>query len=45
MVNRCTLKCQLVAKQQGMYTQYIFKNLDEPEDSFDRYIMITRLPN
>lgn len=45
MTNRYTVKCQLVAKQENMYTRYVFKNLDEPEDSFDRYIMITRLPN
>ena len=45
MINRFTVYCELVAKQDGQYVQYVFKNLDEPQDSWDRYIMVTRCPN
>ena len=45
MPNRYTVLVELVAKREGQYTNYVFKNLDEPENSWDRYIQVTRLPN
>ena len=45
MITRYTVYCQLVAKRESLYTEYVFKNLDEPEDSWDRYITVTRRPN
>lgn len=45
MANRRTILCKLVAKQEGQYVQYVFQNLEEAENSFDRYINITQCPN
>ena len=42
---RHTIKAQLVAFQPGLYTNYVFKNLDESENSMDRYITVTKCPN
>jgi len=42
---RYTILAELVAKRDGQYTDYVFKNLDEPDNSWDRYIKVTRLPN
>jgi hypothetical protein len=42
---RHTIKAQLVAIQQGLYTNYVFKNLDEAENSFIRYVTVTKCPN
>lgn len=36
-----TIRACLVAKQDGIYTTYVFKDLD----SENKYIMCTRLPN
>lgn len=38
--NFTIVKCQLLQKEKGEYTLYVFKNLDTNE-----YIMCTRLPN
>ena len=35
-----TIRGQLVAKKDGIYTNYVFKNLDNGE-----YVMCSRLPN
>ena len=40
-----TINGQLVAIQNGIYTNYVFKNLDETENSKLRYITVTRCPN
>ena len=40
-----TIRGQLVAIQDGIYTNYVFKNLDESENSELRYITVTRCPN
>lgn len=40
-----TIKAELVAVQEDLYTNYVFKNLDESEESEFRYITITRCPN
>ena len=40
-----TIKGQLVAIQNGIYTNYVFKNLDQIENSELRYITITKCPN
>lgn len=40
-----TIKAKLVAIQSGVYTNYVFKNLDELENSELRYITVTRCPN
>lgn len=45
MPNRYTIFAKLVAKQEGTYTRYVFQNLDEPDNSWDRYIAVTRCPN
>ena len=33
MPNRYTVLVELVAKREGQYTNYVFKNLDEPDNS------------
>lgn len=33
MPNRYTICAKLVAKREGTYTQYVFQNLDEPDNS------------
>ena len=40
-----TIKCQLVAIQEGQYTVYVFDNLNHTLSSIDKYIMCTKLPN
>lgn len=42
---KTTIKAQLVAVQEELYTNYVFKNLDELESSVFRYITVTRCPN
>ncbi len=39
-MNDIAIKATLVAKKSGLYTVYVFKNLDTQE-----YIMCTKLPN
>lgn len=40
-----TIRAKLVAVQEGPYTNYVFKNLDEQETSKYRYITATKCPN
>ena len=42
---RTTFKGEIVAIQPGQYTLYVFKNLDEPNNSLLRYFTVTKLPN
>ena len=42
---RTTFKGELVAYRKEMYSSYVFKNLDEPNNSLMRYITVTILPN
>lgn len=42
---RTTYFGEVVAKQDGQYSVYVIKNLDEPNNSLLRYITVTRLPN
>ena len=42
---RITIKGQLVAIQEELYTNYVFKNLDEQTDSLMRYVTLTKCPN
>jgi len=42
---RVTYLGEVVAIQPGQYTNYVFKNLDESDNSLLRYITVTRLPN
>lgn len=42
---RTTYYGEVVAIQPGQYTLYVFKNLDENENSLLRYITVTKLPN
>lgn len=42
---RTTFKGKVVAIQPGQYTLYVFKNLDEPENSLLRYFTVTKAPN
>ena len=40
-----TIRAKLVAVQEGVYTNYVFKNLEEAENSKFRYITATKCPN
>lgn len=40
-----TLHVELVTKQEGQYTLYVFGDLEQPNDSIDKYIMVCKLPN
>lgn len=40
-----TIRGKLVAVSDGVYTNYVFQNLMVPEDSFERYITVTKCPN
>lgn len=42
---RITILGQLVASQDGQYQQIVIRNLDEQENSYSRYIMMTICPN
>lgn len=42
---RVTIKGQLVAIHEELYTSYVFKNLDEADNSFMRYVTLTQCPN
>lgn len=42
---KTTFKVQLVAVSDEQYKSYVFKNLDELENSFLRYITAVRCPN
>lgn len=42
---RATYYGRVVAFQDGQYKQMVVQNLDEPENSWDRYIMLTICPN
>ena len=42
---RVTIRGQLVAIQEELYTNYVFKNLDEFDNSFMRYVTLTQCPN
>ena len=42
---RITIKGQLVAVHEELYTNYVFKNLDEADNSFMRYVTLTQCPN
>lgn len=40
-----TINAKLVAIQDGVYTNYVFKNLDSKDDLNNKYITVTRCPN
>ena len=40
-----TIRGKLVAIQNGIYTNYVFKSRDEIENSELRYITVTKCPN
>ena len=40
-----TLHVELITKQEGQYTLYVFGDLEQPNDSIDKYIMVCKLPN
>lgn len=42
---RTTFHVELVALSDQQYKLYVFKNLDEEENSMLRYITVTRCPN
>lgn len=42
---RITIRGKLVAIQEEMYTNYVFQNLDEPENCLMRYVTLTQCPN
>lgn len=42
---RATFYGEIVAIDPGLYTNYVLKNLDEPNNSLLRYVTATRLPN
>ena len=45
IIVRTTFKVELVAISDEQYKSYVFKNLDENNDSFMRYITTVRCPN
>lgn len=42
---RTTFLGEIVAVQPGQYKMYVFKNLDEKDNSLLRYFTVTQLPN
>lgn len=40
-----TIRGELVALQEGIYINYVFKNLDVKENDELRYLTLTRCPN
>ena len=42
---RITIRGKLVAVQEELYTNYVFKNLDEADNSIMRYVTLTQCPN
>jgi len=42
---KITVRAKLVAVQEGIYTNYVFQDLDESENSKNRYITVTKCPN
>ena len=40
-----TIKCRLVAIKNGIYTNYVFQNLNKAENDELRYITVTKCPN
>lgn len=42
---RTTFLGEVVAARPGQYTMYVFKNLDEPNNSILRYFTVTQPPN
>lgn len=45
IIVRTTFKVELVAISDEQYTSYVFKNLDEANNSFLRYITTVKCPN
>ena len=42
---RVTFNGEVVATRPGQYTMYVFKKLDECDNSMLRYFTVTQLPN
>ena len=42
---KTTVRAKLVAVQDGVYTNYVFQNLEDVENSRYRYITVTKCPN
>ena len=42
---KITIHGTLVAKQDGIYKNYVFKNIDEEDKSLYKYITVTQCPN
>lgn len=42
---RTTIRVKLVAALEDLYSNYVFQNLDEEENSLYRYITVTKCPN
>jgi hypothetical protein len=40
-----TIHSKLVAKQDGIYKNYVFQNLDQADNSIFKYITVTECPN
>ena len=40
-----TIRSKLVAKQDGVYKNYVFQNLDQENNSIFKYITVTLCPN
>lgn len=39
------IRCELITCKEGLYSTYIFKNLDKDEKSWNQYFAVTKLPN
>lgn len=44
-MTKTTVRGKIVAIQEGVYSNYVFQNLDEQESSEFRYITVTKCPN
>lgn len=40
-----TVRAKVMAIQPGIYTNFVFQNLDVPDDDLYRYLTITMCPN
>lgn len=45
MAEKLTIRGKLVAKQDGIYQNYVFQNLEEGDKSLYKYITVTICPN
>lgn len=42
---KVTIKAKLLTVEEGIYTRYVFENVNEPDTSLQKYVMVTKCPN